>query len=383
MGMRREALAARRTEKGYTQEALARRIGVAESTVRRWELGATDPRLSLWTSLADALDLPLNALRRLLFPAVKEEIALPTDRLRLSVGDIDQFDEIVRYLRDQWHTLVRADNLLGPRFALRGVLDLVEVVEALLPQAGERHAEITALAGRYAESAAWLHEDAGQMSEAGRWVQRAMEWAIEAGDELLLAWTVFRRSQHATASGDGMRTISLTRAAIHHGGQLPNPMRATILQQEAQGHALAGNEVVANNKLDEARQWASLDDAGDARGGHGSFCTETYIELNRAHCWTVLGKPRRAIAAYERMLPALPAVYRRDRGMACSRFANAYLAAGEPEAAAVMGREALAVAHSAGSIRIENQVRKVAAGLKPHQNIDTVRQLCAELARRP
>jgi DNA-binding XRE family transcriptional regulator len=401
---RREALAARRMEMGYTQDTLARKLGVAESTVRRWELGATDPRLSLWSDIADALHLPLDALRQLLYPpqdsilpnasnvndfsATHAETAMThvrpsSNRLRLPVGSAGQLDELLTYLRDQWHALVRADNLLGPRFALGAVKDQIALVEELLPVAGNRYGEVAALGGAYAESAAWLHEDAGQMPAAMHWVRRAMEWAIEAEDDSLLAWTIFRRSQHTSADGDAQRTVSLTRAASRGNDRLPDPMRAAIAQQEAQGHALAGDEITSHRMFDEAQRWATLDTVGDARGGHGSFCTETYIELQRANCWTLLGKPQRAIQAYETSLPHLPAVYRRDRGMACSRFAKAYLAAGEPEAAAEMGQQALAVARSAGSGRTENDIRQLAEGLEPHRNTHQVEYFFAELAMAP
>jgi DNA-binding XRE family transcriptional regulator len=60
---------------GYTQEALAQKLEVAESTVRRWELGKTDPRLSLWSDLAEALNLSLDALRPLLYPP--QDLVLP------------------------------------------------------------------------------------------------------------------------------------------------------------------------------------------------------------------------------------------------------------------------------------------------------------------
>ena len=57
--------------------------------------------------------------------------------------------------------------------------------------------------------------------------------------------------------------------------------------------------VLSHRALDAAHQWAALDNAGDARGGHGSFCTQTYVESQRAHCWTALGKPHRAVQVYD------------------------------------------------------------------------------------
>lgn len=259
--------------------------------------------------------------------------------------------------------------------------DHIAVIEELLPATtGSRRVELVTLAAAYAESAAWLHEDAGQMPTATYWVGRAMEWAHEAGDELLLAWTLFRRSQHAAATGDAQATMSLARAAGRGGDRLPHPMRAAITQQEAHGHALAGEETASHRTLDTAHRWAALDTAGDARHGHGSFCTETYLELQRAHCWTTLGKPQRAIQLYETVLPSLPPVYRRDRGMACSRFARAYVHAGQPEAAADIGRKALAIARSSGSLRTEHEVADVGRSLKNHRHLEPVRQLLQELA---
>jgi hypothetical protein len=78
---------------------------------------------------------------------------VPCSRLdALSTG---QLDELMRLLDDQWHVLVRTDNLLGPRHTLGGVLDQIGLVDALLrsvrPPA--RH-QVLQLAAKYAESAA-------------------------------------------------------------------------------------------------------------------------------------------------------------------------------------------------------------------------------------
>jgi DNA-binding XRE family transcriptional regulator len=405
MTTRRDALVARREALAYTQEALAQKLGVELSTVGRWERGTLTPQPWRRTDLAKTLKVSLEQLDALLKPPgpqsglgtglVSGFDSVPSgldaapvrpshSTARLPVGSVDHLDEVLVHLQDQWHTLVRADNLLGPRFALAGVRDQISIIEELLPNCtGARRAEFVTLAATYAESAAWLHEDAGQMPAATFWVGRAMEWAHEAGDELLLAWTLFRRSQHAAASRDPQRTISLALAAGRRGDFLPNPMRAAIAQQEAHGYALAGEEILSNRALDAAHQWAALDNAGDARGGHGSFCTQTYLELQRAHCWTVLGKPRRAVQVYESMLPTLPPVYRRDRGTACSRFAQARVDAGQPEAGSNMAREALAIARSSGSLRTEHEVALVGQRLSEHRDLEPVQQLLRELSNSP
>lgn len=402
MASRRATLAAQREALGFTQKTLAQALGVELSTVGRWERGTLTPQPWRRPELANVLKVSLQDLDILLNPGAQEpgadvltkpgNDARLTDcrsvsprrskpPIRLPVGSVEHLDELVDHLREQWHALVRTDNLLGPRFTLAAVRDYIAIIEELLPiTSGSRRAELVVLAATYAESAAWLYEDAGQMPAAIYWVGRAMEWAHEAGDRLLLAWTLFRRSQHAAAEGDARRTISLARAAGRDRTRLPNPMRAAILQQEAHGYAWAGEEILSHRALDTAHQWATLDNTGDARAGHGSFCSEIYLELQRAHCWAALGKPQRAVHVYEATLPSLPPVYRRDRGVACSRLARAYVDAGEPEAAAQAGQEALVIARSAGSVRAEQEVALVGRRLTGHRQLQPVEALLVELS---
>lgn len=384
MVKRRDALAARRAVLGFTQEGLAHDLGVELSTVGRWERGTLTPQPWRRPDLAAALKLSLEELDDLLKPTAMRQNALHSEPARLpssTIRSADHLDEVMSHLREQWHALVRTDNLLGPRFALSAVREHITIIEELLSVSpASRRGGLLTLAATYAESAAWLYEDAGQFPAATYWVGRAMEWATEAGDDLLVAWTLFRRSQHAAAGGDARRTISLTRSAGKDGDRLPNPMRAAIVQQEAHGYALAGDELMSHRTLDIAHQWAAFDIVGDARGGHGSFCSETYLELQRAQCWTTLRKPHRAVQVYEATLPSLQPVYRRDRGIACGRLARAYAEAGQPEAAAQLGREALAIARDSGSVRSELEVALVGSRLEKHRRLQPVDELLAELS---
>jgi hypothetical protein len=160
-------------------------------------------------------------------------------------------------------------------------------------------------------------------------------------------------------------------------------MRAALDQQEAQGFALDGDESAAHQKLDDAHTWAATDAAGDARTGHGSFCTASYIEVQRAGCWMTLGKPERAISLYEATLPGLPDVYRRDRGVALGRLASAYAASGEPEPAATVATEALSIGQEVGSQRTLGLVRAVSKTLSGYRQLPAVSLFIDELAAEP
>jgi hypothetical protein len=300
---------------------------------------------------------------------------------RLVVTSPAHLREIVAHLREQWHVLVRTDNLLGPRFALAGVLNQITVVEALRSVLrDEQRLEVVRLGAQYAESAAWLYEDAANMAKARYWTSRAMEWAYEGDDDRMLAWTIFRRSQQAAATPDAAQVIGFAQAARRNEEQLATPTRAAIRVQEAYGHALDGNEQASQRLLDEAHTWAASDTAGDARGGHGSYCTPGHIEIQRASCWLMTGKPKKAITLYEAGVRTLPAVYQRNRAAALSRLAVAYLADGQLEQAASTAHAALPVARSSGSRRILAEIKGVSAELVPHRPLQPVAALLDDLS---
>ncbi|MGC1735367.1 MAG: hypothetical protein WA731_22405 [Pseudonocardiaceae bacterium] len=291
-------------------------------------------------------------------------------------------EETIAYLQEQWHLLVRADNLFGPAYVLRLIHEQIELIESLLHDTRDDvRASLLSLGARYAESAAWLHEDADDQL-ATFWTSRALEWAHAGGDHLLVAWALFRRSQQVAREGNAVWSIGLAQAAENVPTRLPDQMRAALMQQEACGLALDGDEAACQRKLDDALRWAAPkpDLHGDARSGHGAFCTAAYVELQRAGCWLQLSRPERAVATYELALTDLPAAYHRDRGHGLAQFGSALVAANEPEHAAGVTREALGIAWGCGSGRTMQHVRAVGASLKPHAALPAVTRLLDELA---
>jgi tetratricopeptide (TPR) repeat protein len=257
------------------------------------------------------------------------------------------------HLKDMWHSLVRADNLFGPRHALSSVRQQLSILESLLEYArGAQRLDLLGLAAQYAESAAWLYEDSADMSNASTWTSQAMEWAIESGDQAMVAWTLFRRSQQATTRKNAAQTISLAQAVQRNEQVLTSPMRASAMQQEAHGYALDGDERACHNRLDEAQKFAaSPETKGDARSGHGDFCTPSYIEIQRANCWLSLRRPDLAVPVFEHALSELPDAYQRDRGFTQARLAMAYAEVQRYDESAAQATSALTIARSSGSMR--------------------------------
>ena len=306
-------------------------------------------------------------------------------RLRLKGLSAPQLDELTCLLDDQWHALVRTDSLLGPRHALVGVRAQLNVIDNLLreirPPIRQR---VLRLGAKYAESAAWLYEDSGDRPAASYWTGRSMEWAVEADDHQMVSWTLFRRSQQATAAGDAAQVAGLVEAAQREADGLPGPMLSAILQQKAHGYALERDENACHKTIDRAFMHAAApDDRGDASNGHGSFCTAAYLEMQRGACWFRLGRPKKAIDSFDAAIRSMPHVYRRDLGVALSGRAAALAAVGEPEQAAAAASQALGIARDSGSGSILNMVIVLADGLVPDAHLESVAQLHAALAQMP
>jgi hypothetical protein len=199
----------------------------------------------------------------------------------------------------------------------------------------------------------------------------------------MMAWSLFRRSCQATADGDAMQVIGLAVAARRDVGNLPRPMVAAILQQEAQGHALDGAATNCERALDQARGYAATGDPGDASDGHGSFCTPAYLDMQAGRCWLMLNRAAKAIPPLQIAVDMLPAVYRRDRGVALGTLAEAFAASGDAEQAARAALSALAIARSTGSTRILKVARSAAAALPRRDQTAAVAELREALALTP
>jgi tetratricopeptide (TPR) repeat protein len=276
-----------------------------------------------------------------------------------------------------WHTLVRTDNLFGPRHALASVQQQISILDSLLKHArGVQRHEVLTLASKYAESAAWLYEDSANLGRAENWTRQALEWATEAGDQAMVSWAMFRRSQQATARRNGAQTISLAQVVQRNDAILAYPARAAARQQEAQGYALEGNESECQKRLDEAHEFAASPDTNrDGRTGHGDFCTPSYIEVQRANCWLLLGRPDLAIPILERAMTQVPNVYHRDHGQAQVRLSKAYAGVGQYDAAAAEAASAFRIAGGLGSTRMLIEAVSVARLISAECDSPAVRDL--------
>jgi transcriptional regulator with XRE-family HTH domain len=298
---------------------------------------------------------------------------------RTPVVPVAHASEVADHFTRAFPELSTADWLLGPHFVLGTVGGHLDLIQQLLPNlAGAKRARLLQVGARYAEFASWLNQDSGNARAATHWADRAMEWAQETGNPLMVSYVLVRKSDQAAATRDAPRTIGLAQSALQSRRRLTSRGRAVALQQLAVGYALAGDEVACQRALDTAAQLAERS-RRDGDEGPGRYCTPAYVEIQRAASWIELGRPERAIDLFEDSLATLPSVHRRDRGVYLARLASAYALSDSPETSARKGWEALTVAQATGSRRITTELGQLGSRLARWESMPEVGQLLKEL----
>jgi tetratricopeptide (TPR) repeat protein len=321
------------------------------------------PDSAPWERLSHTLETRLGA------------VAAPT------AEEDDTGSDVIAHLRtrlDQYHS---ADKLLGPHLLLMAMPGHLAFIEEYLRDARKQtRIELLTVGARYAEFAGWLHQDAGHARAATFWSDRAVEWAQQAGNCVLVAYVLTRKSNQASDDRDAGRIVGLAQAAQREPAPIPGRVRALALRQEAHAYALDGDELACNRKLDDALNMVALSERnGDP--GPGSYCTAVYLELHRATCWQELGKSKRAIDLFERELVELPAAQNRDRGVYLARLAAAYADDNNPEQAAAKGHKALAIFRSTGSWRIGAELGRLRPRVEQWRDWPVASRLHQDLGR--
>lgn len=264
-----------------------------------------------------------------------------------------------RHLQDQY----AADNLLGPRVMLPGIIDHFNTIERLRQGAsGQELDELLSLGAGYAEFAGWLSHDAGDLSGAGMWCGKALEMAEAAGDDVMAAFTIMRRAAAAISARDGVYAARLAKRAQRYDTPETIRVRAIAALTEAHGHAIDANPSETDRALDLAAGLVEQIDSVAAVEHDPTivrYCAiPLYESISQAKCHLELGRATEAIDSFRVVLDTLPPDYHRDRGQYLARLTQSYVLGEQPEAACTAGEEALAIALETGSSRTISDLRR-------------------------
>ncbi|MBP2333865.1 hypothetical protein JOF41_000043 [Saccharothrix coeruleofusca] len=307
--------------------------------------------------------------------AVAALVKLGSEELRRVASAVEQprrylDGEVIDHFRDRLATCKANDGAQGAATVLPAVLGILGVVDEHARAATPAvRRSLLAVGADAAEFAAWLYRDSREPVTASFWHDRAIEWAQEAGDLPMQGYVLLRKSQMAYEERDGLRVLTLARAAQHGPWQLPPKVRAEVTQQEALGMAMLGEPLaLVQRKLDDARRLADADDAGDERYAHlGVRYDEGVHRLRAATCHLEAGRPGRAATLFGEVLSG-GGLSRRDEGYFRARRASALALSGEPDDAAEEGVVAARLATTVGSGRTKRELARVLETLAPWHN---------------
>ena len=384
----RSELAKRRKAKGLSQEKLAELLGVHRSTIIRWEGGGgADSYARNQEALGRHLDVRHHELQ-LLFanrpidgPDAGEindgegllglTLPIPEERNRHDAEMIDP--QSILGLLEQ---LAAVDNNTGPATVLPMVVTQQERITRMLTNDSMRTEEALYVTSRFAEFRGWLHHDMGHLDLAMRWTNTALDLAVEAGDAQLAAYHYMRKSNIASDAHRQDLAIEWAQRSRLELERLSPRVRAVALRQEAQAHALLGDDYTCSIRLDEAHQSAS---SGAVEDDFAVYCSPNYIEMEAANAWLELGRTDQAIPVFEAAESGWSTDFRRDHGLCKSRLSLAYAGNDQPAEALAKAKEGAAIAKVSGSERSWHFLRRTAAQLDNIGARDEAEQLRHEL----
>ncbi len=382
-----------KTQAGIYPSLIARRCDLTPSRVGEVIAGRRVVKdINVIERIADGLRIPgrlLGLARRDWEPSdgqhpmVPFSATVPTwmpasaieDDLRLGSPDDEVSDPefVLSLIESQLPELYKGANFFGARQSIPSAIHHAQSIMRLLESAnGSTRDALLRTGALVAEFLGWLYQDLGDFHTAAYWSDRSMEWAQEAADDHVQSYVLYRKSHQAASRGNAQKAVALARAAQRIPGLTPQ-ITALAAQQEAYGYALMQNPRAALAKFDEAHALVSA--APGARSESRldtSYCTPTYIEIQRANCWIDLGDPMRAVGLFEAELATLPQVYRNDRSVYLARLARAYARSNEAEMAADTAAKALAIVHQTGSARTLAELDSVAQLIASCQGVPAV-----------
>jgi transcriptional regulator with XRE-family HTH domain len=359
---------------GVTQDQVAALTGKAQGRISEYMTGKRIPTAtSTFEKFADGLGMPAAARRALgLTPDVAG--SGPSDQAGAGSAEIaDASSEDVRpllsnlsrasavpvlsALREIHRGYVEADRLMGSICITGPVRLQMPVVErACEVSRGADRAEMLRFACRFTEFGGWIFQDAGDLVCAMHWTDRALDYALELGDQRVIAYTLMRKAMIATESGNPAQGSGIANSAFKYKDALTPRLRAVILRQRSFSQAVLGN-ILASARDSEAAITEAVAGEKQDEEDRAPYCTPSYAAMEAGASWVLLGHPKTALPILEKSRSEWPDHAQvRDYALCLTRLAMAYAAADELEQACATAGEVVALAQGLGSRRVVGQL---------------------------
>jgi transcriptional regulator with XRE-family HTH domain len=359
---------------GITQAQIASLTGIPQGRLSEYKTRKRVPTAtSTFEAFADGLGLP-PAARLALGLAPKAGASgrfdraggLPADIAAPSLGEVRPLLNnlsrvsavpVLSALREIHRGYIEADRLMGS-ICLTGPIRLhMPIVErACQVTRGADRAEMLRFACQFMEFGGWIFQDAGDLICAMRWTDRALDYALELGDQRVIAYTLMRKAMIATESGDPARGLGIANSALEREDALTPRLKAVILRQRSYSNAALGDVIASAKDSDEAVMEAVAGEK-QGEGDRAPYCTPAYAAMEAGGSWVLLGHPKTALPILEKSRSEwVDHTQVRDYALCVSRLAMAYAAAGDVQRACAAADEVVVLAQGLGSRRVVSQL---------------------------
>jgi transcriptional regulator with XRE-family HTH domain len=276
---------------------------------------------------------------------------------------------------------IQADRLVGSAALLLPVRGHITTVERACEVAmGQDRADVLSFASRFIEFCGWAHQDAGELGHAMRWTSKALDYALELGDQRIIAYTLMRKASIATEAGMPGHGVGMASAALARRDALTPRLRAVILRQRAQASAALGESDAASRDADAAVDEA-VAGASQGEDDRAPYCSPVYAAMEAGAVRLRLGKPADALAVLERSVPQWSdARQPRDHALFLTRLAEAHAAVGDRDQARAATEDALTAAAGLASRRVAGQLAGLASKLAAWDDDPGTAAILAKLA---
>ena len=359
---------------GVTQIQIAALMGkTTQGRLSEYKMHKRAPTMETFKKFADGLGLPPAA--RLALGLASEpadsgssEVAggRPTDIAGAGLGDVGPLLSnlsrtsavpVLSALRGMHRGYVEADRLMGSLCVVGPIQLQMPVIErACEVSRGADRIEMLRFACQFVEFGGWIFQDAGDLTCAMQWTNRALDYALELGDERVIAYTLMRKAMIATEGGTPAQGLGIADAALRRKDSLTPRLRAVILRQRSYSNAVLGEVIATARDADEAVTEAVAGENQDEED-RAPYCTPTYAAMEAGASWVLLGHPKTAIPILEKSRSEwADHTEVRDYALCVSRLALAYAAGGNVERACAAADEVVALAQGLGSRRVVSQL---------------------------
>jgi hypothetical protein len=363
---------------GVTQGQLSVLTGIPQGRLSEYKTHKRTPTASsTFEAFADGLAMPPAARRALGLdparaasatadgagPAWPAAMVVPRqDDLRpvLSTLSGGSAMPMLSALREIQRGYLEADRLMGSMFITGPIQLQMPVVErACEVVRGADRAEMLRFACQFTEFGGWLFQDAGDLPCAAHWTGRALDYALELGDQRVIAYTLMRKAMIATESGNPGLGLGIANSALADRQALTPRLRAVILRQRSYSYAALGDVLASARDSDEAVAEAIEGERQD-EADRAPYCTPAYAAMEASASWALLGHARTALPILEKSrLEWADHSQVRDYAMCVARLSAAYADIGDLEQACATAEEVLALAQGLGSRRVAGQIAGV------------------------